>query len=913
MSRPDGTPFDAMLAHLPWARALARDLVKDVDQAEDLVQEVWMRAMQRPPRNPGALRSWIASVMKNSVAEHGRRESRRSALVQRIQPQSAAAPTDSLERLETAQQLGAIVRDLAEPMRTAILLRYFDDLSVREVARRLGISTEAAESRIRRGRDLIQAELRQRGDCDQWLPGLLLLAWPVAAKTSVTTLALGVAATLALFLLLPALLSRGVEPDPTPTTLQASAVAAMEPPPSLSAGAPALVEEALERAPAAQQRRLSILAAVPANDRAPASFTASLTFLDERLTPIETRSVVSRGGLAAEAELPPRAAFLEARITAEPGWSDLGAPMRAPLDPYAPKQEIRVPLRVRVGEATGILRDASGAPLADAPVGVWYDEGFRRGEPPAFIARSEADGRFRVGPLFAQSLPVYLAPHGEGWTVLRGFHGTGLPASGLILEGVELRAETAREARFLAMDEAGLPVAGATFAVHSAAAPTAELPPPEGEYLERPARRTVTGADGWTVPLALGPGEWIADVHGEGRVAVRQLLAARENELQVMLPRARELSGTLVGPDGAPLPEARVLAIGGGRKSETWTDAAGRWSLARPGAEDQEVRLIWFPQTPGVAARVSEPFLPEATGWQRHDELEPGHSFRLQMVDESGAPWTERTPLRLVWRTGRTVRVPDGDEREDCAEALSGRMAPLFGFPALPEAPLPAMPAEPIEVQVWSPDRGLLASTRFTPGAEEIVTLRAGSRLGAAASWLVQAFAEEDGASLESFRVQLRRTEPGADTREIPDVLVRGADGELRLDGLEPGLWNLFVEAPLRSPWLIRGVELVAGAELRSRVELAPGADALISLRLPNGAPAAAARVQALREDGTPQPLTGWHDSAYADGDGRVLLEGLPLSAPIALRIGTVDGRWWSVPPSVYASGSAPQWVTLRE
>jgi DNA-directed RNA polymerase specialized sigma24 family protein len=48
---PRAVPLDVerLLAQSGWARRLARRLVQDQDQAEDVLQETWVAALERPP------------------------------------------------------------------------------------------------------------------------------------------------------------------------------------------------------------------------------------------------------------------------------------------------------------------------------------------------------------------------------------------------------------------------------------------------------------------------------------------------------------------------------------------------------------------------------------------------------------------------------------------------------------------------------------------------------------------------------------------------------------------------------------------------------------------------------------------------------------------------------------------------
>ena len=57
---------DRLLANAGWVKALAFRLVSDEAAADDLAQETWLRALERPPRDAAtvrSLRAWLARVV----------------------------------------------------------------------------------------------------------------------------------------------------------------------------------------------------------------------------------------------------------------------------------------------------------------------------------------------------------------------------------------------------------------------------------------------------------------------------------------------------------------------------------------------------------------------------------------------------------------------------------------------------------------------------------------------------------------------------------------------------------------------------------------------------------------------------------------------------------------------------------
>ena len=64
-------------SHADWVRALARELVRDEHRAEDVVQETWVAALRRPPRDDSNVRGWLATVVRNVVRGRARANVRR--------------------------------------------------------------------------------------------------------------------------------------------------------------------------------------------------------------------------------------------------------------------------------------------------------------------------------------------------------------------------------------------------------------------------------------------------------------------------------------------------------------------------------------------------------------------------------------------------------------------------------------------------------------------------------------------------------------------------------------------------------------------------------------------------------------------------------------------------------------------
>jgi hypothetical protein len=70
------------------------------------------------------------------------------------------------------------VLGLEKMYRTAVLLRFYDDLPPRAIARRLNIPVATVRTRVQRATEMLRRDLARRyGKRERWLPGLVALGW----------------------------------------------------------------------------------------------------------------------------------------------------------------------------------------------------------------------------------------------------------------------------------------------------------------------------------------------------------------------------------------------------------------------------------------------------------------------------------------------------------------------------------------------------------------------------------------------------------------------------------------------------------------------------------------------------------------------------------------------------------------
>jgi RNA polymerase sigma factor (sigma-70 family) len=169
-----------LLAHAASMRRLARGLVLDEGQAEDVVQEAFVAVAERRPSRPRSLAGWARGMVRNLV-RYGGREERRRRRRERLVARPEVCPPTHVEMVERAELERAVVDGvlaLPEPYRATILARYFNEMQAAEIAARDGVPVATVRTRIQRGLERLRRALDEKhgGDRDRWRPVLFPLA-----------------------------------------------------------------------------------------------------------------------------------------------------------------------------------------------------------------------------------------------------------------------------------------------------------------------------------------------------------------------------------------------------------------------------------------------------------------------------------------------------------------------------------------------------------------------------------------------------------------------------------------------------------------------------------------------------------------------------------------------------------------
>ena len=150
--------------HLSGVLAVARRMLRDDTEAEDVAQDALLRLWRSADGlEVGAhgLRPWLRRVVSNLCVDR-MRSGRRITVVEEV-PERAEPATQlaELEARDVSQRVDAALKDLPDRQRMALTLFHYEGLSQVEVGRIMGISDEAVESLLSRARRNLKAALRE--------------------------------------------------------------------------------------------------------------------------------------------------------------------------------------------------------------------------------------------------------------------------------------------------------------------------------------------------------------------------------------------------------------------------------------------------------------------------------------------------------------------------------------------------------------------------------------------------------------------------------------------------------------------------------------------------------------------------------------------------------------------------------
>jgi RNA polymerase sigma-70 factor (ECF subfamily) len=127
-------------------------LCGDQAEAQDLVQETLLQAVRSGPRFRGSssVYTWLHGILLN-LTRHYHRDRKRMVYDEELVRQETGPPEENPNRLDVEMTTGAltdVLGGLSGPHQEVLILRFYEDMKIHEIATHLGISKGTVKSRL---------------------------------------------------------------------------------------------------------------------------------------------------------------------------------------------------------------------------------------------------------------------------------------------------------------------------------------------------------------------------------------------------------------------------------------------------------------------------------------------------------------------------------------------------------------------------------------------------------------------------------------------------------------------------------------------------------------------------------------------------------------------------------------------
>lgn len=160
--------------HGPRVLGVARRILRNHAMAEEVAQDTFLAYWKHPSAyvpERGSLGGWLSSVARNKAIDLVRSESRRSAKATTWDGSEGAEMAFAGPDTDSALDVRRAVSGLTSLQKEALFLAYFEGLTYREVAVRLGVPEGTVKTRLRDGLGRLRTALQPPSAAVQSPPG----------------------------------------------------------------------------------------------------------------------------------------------------------------------------------------------------------------------------------------------------------------------------------------------------------------------------------------------------------------------------------------------------------------------------------------------------------------------------------------------------------------------------------------------------------------------------------------------------------------------------------------------------------------------------------------------------------------------------------------------------------------------
>ncbi len=131
------------------------------DQAEEVLQATYLKVLDGRARFRGrsSVKTWLFGVVRRTAAEHRRRRAFRGLKLALFAAEPRADRVEAGERRQAARRLDGLLERLTERQRQVLHLVFYQELTIEQAARVMGVAVGTARTHYQRGKQALRKRL----------------------------------------------------------------------------------------------------------------------------------------------------------------------------------------------------------------------------------------------------------------------------------------------------------------------------------------------------------------------------------------------------------------------------------------------------------------------------------------------------------------------------------------------------------------------------------------------------------------------------------------------------------------------------------------------------------------------------------------------------------------------------------